>query len=96
MSELAITFTPDGVGRGLYTEALDLGSIGTLSVRRATRIEFDEKAQYWRVYPARGRRALFNSPSRGECLEWERQYLESQEDLKHDGSVLRRSDLSEV
>ena len=88
MSSLALTFTPDGIGHGLYTEALELSCIGPLSVRRATRIEFDEKAQYWRVYPARGRVALFNSPSREECLEWERQYLESQEDLKHDGSIL--------
>ena len=84
MAEHAITFTPDGVGRGLYTDALDLTRIGTLSVRRATRIEFDGKAQYWRVYPARGRRALFNSPSREKCLGWERKYLESQEDMTHE------------
>ena len=93
---IALTFTPDGVGHGLYTEALDLGSIGLLSIRRATRIEYDDAAQYWRVYLAHGRVALFNSPSRAECLVWERHYLESQEDLRHDGSVLRRSDLSEV
>ena len=49
MSGLALTFTPDGVGRGLYTEALDLARIGPLSVRRATRIEFDGKTQYWRA-----------------------------------------------
>ena len=84
MSGLALTFTPDGAGHGLYTEALDLAAIGTLSVRRATRIEFDEKAQYWRVYPARGRRALFNSPSREECLTWERRHLQSQEDMTHE------------
>ena len=88
MAEHAITFTPDGTGHGLYTEALDLSCIGPLSIRRATRIEFDGQAQYWRVYLAYGRFALFNSPSREECLGWERRYLESQEEMKHDGSIL--------
>ena len=81
---IALTFTPDGVGHALYTDSLDLGSIGPLAVRRATRIEFDGKAQYWRVFLVHGSKALFNSPSRAECLAWERQYLESQEDMKHD------------
>ena len=81
---IALTFTTDGTGHGLYTEALDLGLIGPLAVRRATRIEFDCNAQYWRVYLARGSKALFNSPSRAECLAWERQYLESQEDMSHE------------
>ena len=84
MNSHCLTFTPDGTGHGLYTEAIDLDRIGILSIRRATRIEFDDRAQYWRVYPARGRAALFNSPSREECLAWERRYLESQEDLKHE------------
>lgn len=80
----ALVFTPDGSGRCLFTEAIDLSRIGSLSLRRATRIEFDNQAQYWRVYLARGRLALFNSPSRQQCLEWERQYLEQQEDQKHE------------
>ena len=81
---IALTFTPEGAGRGLYTEALDLSRIGPLSVRRATRIEFDGQAQYWRVYLAHGSKALFNSPSREECLGWERRYLQSQEDMTHE------------
>ena len=81
---IALTFTPDGAGHALYTEALHLGSIGPLAVRRATRIEFDAEAQYWRVYLTHGRAVLFNSPSREACLAWERRYLESQEDLKHE------------
>ncbi len=84
MKSLSLTFTPDGTGHGLYTEALDLSRIGILSIRRATRIEFDDRAQYWRVYLAYGRFALFNSPSRQECLEWERSYLDSQEEMKHE------------
>ena len=83
MSEHAIIFTPDGQGRGLHTEAIDLGQIGPLVIERATRIEFDNKAQCWRVYDNAGF-VMFNSPSRQKCLDWERQYLESQEEMKHE------------
>lgn len=79
-----LTFTPDGLGHGLYTEAFDLGQIGRLSVRRATRIEFDEKTQYWRVYLARGKKALFNSPSRQTCLNWERDYFNHHQPTRED------------
>ncbi len=83
MSEHAIIFTPDGQGRGLHTEAIDLGQIGALAIERATNIEFDNKAQYWRVYDDTGF-AMFNSPNRQACLEWEQQYIQSQEDMKHE------------
>lgn len=83
MNEVALTFTTDGQGHGLYTEAIDLGLVGKLSIERATTIEFDNAAQYWRVRDPTGF-AMFNSPSRQECLDWERQYLEAQEDLKHE------------
>ena len=80
---VAIIFTPDGQGRGLHTEAIDLGLIGPLVIERATHIEFDNKAQYWRVHDNTGF-AMFNSPSRQSCLDWERQYLESQETMLHE------------
>jgi hypothetical protein len=83
MTEIAITFTPDGIGHALYTEAINLGQIGALCVARATLVEFDNNAQYWRVYDRTGF-PMFNSPSRQACLDWERQYLESQEDMKHE------------
>ena len=83
MSEVAITFTPDGTGHSLYTEAIDLGLIGKLSVTRATAIEFDNETQYWCVRDPTGI-PMFNCPSRQECLEWERQYLDAMEDHKHE------------
>ncbi|MDP6526960.1 MAG: hypothetical protein QGH15_22460 [Kiritimatiellia bacterium] len=83
MNGAAITFAPDGLGRCLYTEAIDLSRIGQLSISRATTIEFDNRAQYWRVKDPTGF-AMFNSPSRQECLDWERHHLESQEDMKHE------------
>ncbi len=78
-----ITFTPDGEGHALYTEAIDLAVIGQLAIQRATTIEFDNKTQYWRVRDPAGV-PLFNSPSRQQCLEWERQYLQTKEDLQHE------------
>ena len=83
MNIASLTFTPNGLGHGIYTEAIDLGRIGLLSIRRATDIEFNNKTQYWQVKDKRGF-AMFNSPSRQECLEWERLHLESQEDMKHE------------
>jgi len=83
MTDIAITFTPDGTGHTLYTEAIDLAAIGPLAIERAITIEFDNKTQYWRVRDPAGF-PMFNSPSRQECLDWERQHLEQQEDLKHE------------
>ena len=82
-ADCTLTFTPDGRGHGLYTEAVDLGAIGELCIERATTIEFDNKAQYWRVYDTTGF-PMFNSTSRQQCLDWERQYFNSQEDMKHE------------
>ncbi len=79
----ALVFTTDGRAQGLYTEAIDLSLLGVLSIRRATSIEFDNSKQYWRVRDPQGF-ALFNSPSREACVAWERQYLETEEDNRHD------------
>jgi len=79
-----LTFTTDGNGHALYTERIDLSVIGRLKVERATRIEYDGNAQHWRVYVGRGRKALFHSPRRADCLAWEQAYLENREDRKHE------------
>jgi hypothetical protein len=65
---------PDGTIQGLYTEALDLSTLGLLEVRRAMTIEFDNPAQVWRVFNRSGR-SVYDSPSREDCLAWERQHL---------------------
>lgn len=74
MNETTLIFTADGRGCCLYTEAINLSDLGKLTVSRATVIEFDNKAQYWRVLDPDGF-PMFNAPSRQECLEWERRYL---------------------
>jgi hypothetical protein len=80
-----IMFKPDGTGHGLYTEVIDLSCLGRLKVERATTITFDNRLQAWRVKDRKGF-SLFTAPSRRECLEWERQYFESQEEVRHGGS----------
>src|SRR4051812_46590566 len=40
MKPHVVTFTESGEGHCLYTEAIDLASIGRLTMRRATSIEF--------------------------------------------------------
>lgn len=75
---VSVTFTPEGVGRCLYTEAIDLQSLGRLNIRRATFIEFDNESQLWEVFMERGQ-ALYCSSSREECLEWEQQHFKAQQ-----------------
>ncbi len=73
-----LTFNPEGIGTGLYTEAIDLHCIGRLEMCRASRVEFNEGTQKWDVfeadksaYPA----SLYSHPSRSACLAWEREYF---------------------
>ncbi len=77
-----VTFTPDGRGSALYTEAIDLAALGALSITRATTIEFDNTDSRWVVRDPGGR-ALFHNPSRQACLDWEHDYLQIQEDQTH-------------
>ena len=79
----AIVFTPQGVGRCLYTEVIDLSLVGALSIERASRVEFDNKLQAWRVRDMGGF-PLFTAPTRQACLDWERLYFEQQEEMKHE------------
>lgn len=67
---------PDGSAQGLYTEAIDLSSLGRLQLRRASSIEFDNQTQVWWVrLPKLGR--VHCSPSRATCLRWEQQHFEA-------------------
>ena len=74
MTAHVLTFTANGEGHGLYTEAIELAAIGRLTIRRATTIEFSETSQQWEVRDAGG--ALLHShPSREICLEWEHRHF---------------------
>ena len=78
----AIVFTPTGQGRCLHTDLIDLSQLGTLTIERASQVEFDSRLQAWRVRDLSGF-PLFTAPTRQLCLEWERSYFERQEELKH-------------
>jgi len=69
-----ITFAPDGLGRCLYTEIVDLQALGRLEIRRASYVEFSNRSQLWEVRLEDGR-TLYQSPSREDCLEWEREHF---------------------
>jgi hypothetical protein len=74
MNTASFVFTPDGIAHGLYTEAIDLTRIGRLTVKRASQIEFNDRAQCWEVQTLGGR-MIFSAPTRQQCLDWEQQYF---------------------
>jgi hypothetical protein len=65
-----LTFSTNGTGSCLYTELIDLHSIGRLEVSRASNIEFNNQTQHWEVKNLQGK-TLYFSRSRSACLEWE-------------------------
>lgn len=74
MIAAVLKFDPAGNGHGLFTEAIDLSSLGILEVVRASSIEFNNSTQQWEVKDAAGE-LHFSHPSRQACLDWERQYF---------------------
>lgn len=60
----------------LYTEAIDLRTLGRLHVVRATEIAFDPDEQRWEVHDATFGKLLHSEPSRAACLAWEQTNLQ--------------------
>ena len=75
MSSSTLRFDPTGKVACLYTEAIDLRSIGKLEVTRATDIVFNDVTQQWEAKSAATGEVLFSDPLRGACLVWEQQNL---------------------
>lgn len=82
----AVFITPAGICECLYTEKVDLPSIGRITVRRATFVLYDNADARWVVTDVFDNE-LFSNPSRQACLEWERGYLEQKETVKHGGEI---------
>lgn len=72
-----LCFRADGIGRCLYTEAIDLACLGRLRIERATTIEYDNTDQTWRVRDMNGT-DLYSSKSREDCLRWESEYFNNE------------------
>ena len=74
MSTIVLKFDPTGLAQCPYTELIDLSSIGSLEVRRATIIEFNQSNQQWEVRDLNNA-LLFTNKSRAVCLAWEQQHF---------------------
>ena len=73
---ITLTITPCGEVRTLYTEEIDLSTIGRLEIHRASNIEFNNRSQEWEVRTLRSE-ILFSNSSRSSCVDWERRHLEA-------------------
>ena len=76
MTPSTLRIQPGGRIDCLYTDAIDLRSLGRLHVRRASVILFCDRSQEWKVRCATTGKLLFSHPSREECLEWEKRNLD--------------------
>ena len=74
MNTHVLKFDLTGNGHGLFTEAIDLSSLGALEIVRASIIEFNNAAQQWEVKSADG--VLLHSHAwRQACIDWKHQYF---------------------
>ena len=74
---MVIDFLNDRSCRCLHSDLIPLQSIGTLTVRRASNVLFDEHRQEWFVITATAPvKELFHHPSRAECLKFEEENFE--------------------
>jgi len=69
-----LTFEVDGTAHCLHTDAIPLQTLGTLTVQRASQIEFNASTQQWELKDA-GETVLFTHPSRSRCLAWEAEHF---------------------
>ena len=81
MTNHCITFATDGTARTLWTDDLPLHDLGTLTVERASTIEFNLTKQEWEVRLVRKKKpspVMFSHPSRAECIAWEHRFFNDQ------------------
>lgn len=71
-----LRFATSGPISCLYTEKIDLASLGRLSVVRASEINFNRETQQWDTLDARTGQLLFSHESRHECVKWEHENLQ--------------------
>ena len=75
---------PDGCICAPYRDGIDLTTLGHVTVKRLSRIEFNNKKQVWEVRRAVGEQVLFKHKNRAACLRWEeRNFALLKEDNGH-------------
>ena len=67
---------PQGGVRCLYTEGIDLASLGTMSICRASHVEPDDQGQWWADMSPVGGPKLGPFLCRSAALTGEQQWLE--------------------
>jgi hypothetical protein len=65
-----------GLVRGVYGETIDLGALGSVSIRRASRVEPDERGRWWADLRVSGGPRLGPFALRSRALAVELQWLE--------------------
>ncbi len=74
---MQIRFDAQGVGTCVYSEAIDLAALGTLSLRRGSHVEPDAEGQWWAdLAPVRGPK-LGPFAKRSEALRAEMEWLDA-------------------
>jgi hypothetical protein len=76
--EVAMLLVVDvrGTVRGVYGETIDLGTLGTMSIRRASHVEPDERGRWWADLRVSGGPKLGPFALRSSALTVEMQWLE--------------------
>ncbi|MEA3207656.1 MAG: hypothetical protein QOE70_713 [Chthoniobacter sp.] len=71
-----LTFSAEGTCTTLWTDKLPLAELGTMRMRRASWIDFNEHTQGWEVrFDPHAADFVFSDPSREACLAWEHEKL---------------------
>ena len=73
---MQLVVDPQGAVHCVYGEAIDLATLGRLSIRRASRVEPDADGKWWAELAPVGGPTLGPFPRRGQALEAERAWLE--------------------
>lgn len=74
---MLLVIDPKGVVRCLYTEAMDLAELGTLSIQRASHVEPDGQGQWWADLAPVGGPQLGPFRHRSDGLAAEQTWLEA-------------------
>lgn len=74
---MEVRIEPDGFVRCIYGEAIDLSSLGILSIRRASHVEPDGEGRWWADLAPVGGPVLGPFLARSTALQAETSWLET-------------------
>lgn len=74
---MLLVITPDGTTRCLYGEAIDLHTLGLVTIARGSHVEPDDQGQWWADMAPRDGPRLGPYARRSEALQAEVAWLEA-------------------